>query len=508
MKKQILWCFSVFILTISTTYSQTALSSSQEEISIPEIEKTYLHIDRSYYNIGESLWYKTYSVYAYNNLLFDKSNILYVELISPDSKIIARNKTRLEEGLGHGDFKLTDSVGVKPGVYQIRAYTNWSRNFDKDFVFKKEIEIMDVLDRDASKTNKESKADRKKINNKAIEKPKYTFNTQFFPEGGSLIENIISIVAFKAVDNNGLPILVKGKIFDSDENLVALTESVHDGMGKFQLKPTEGKAYYAKFMTLNGEEIEFPLPKVNKRGYLLSVKSKNGKHIVTIKTNQETLAMYPDAPVTVIGATRAITYFEGTQSLNSTTLSFEFPETDFPEGISQITLYDANARYQSERLLYIEKNNDVKVEIATDKKVYKTKEKVIVAISSKTFSGEAVPASFSLSSTDMNGVSETKNYGTNISSYFLMESDIRGKVYNPGYYFDRSNPKRLDYLDLLLLTQGWRDFLWKKMPEINDSLAYKVEKGITIAGKVKQLFGNKEKPDSNVTLVLYSIKEK
>ena len=121
---------SLLIAVLATT-----LLYAQEKKSIPSIEKIYVHTDRTTYTLGESLWYKVYSVYAYNHILFNESNILYVELISPDSKIIARNKTFLEGGLGHGDFVLSDSEGVKPGIYQIRAYTNYSRNFDNDFVF-------------------------------------------------------------------------------------------------------------------------------------------------------------------------------------------------------------------------------------------------------------------------------------------------------------------------------------------------------------------------------------
>jgi hypothetical protein len=118
------------------------VSNTKPKSAIPDIEKVYLHTDRTHYTVGESLWYKAYCVYAYTNILFDNSKILYVELVSPESKIISRNVTRLEEGLGHGDMILSDSIGVKPGTYQLRAYTNWMRNYGDDFVFKKEIQII------------------------------------------------------------------------------------------------------------------------------------------------------------------------------------------------------------------------------------------------------------------------------------------------------------------------------------------------------------------------------
>jgi hypothetical protein len=240
--------------------------NAQVQKTIPDIEKIYLHTDRSSYFMGDDLWYKAYNVSAYNNLLFDNSNVLYVELISSDSKIIARNKTNLEMGLGSGDFQLVDSLGVKPGVYQIRAYTNWNRNFSDDFVFKKDIEIIDVFEVH-SKPNKaqNTAVEVKNTENESSNQNKFTVN--FFPEGGSLLENVTSIVGFKAVDNNGDPINIKGEIYDSDNELVNTFLSSHDGMGKFQMIPIEGKSYYAKIKTLTGTELLQELPKVAQQGF-------------------------------------------------------------------------------------------------------------------------------------------------------------------------------------------------------------------------------------------------
>lgn len=224
------------------------------------------------------MYYKAYNIRASNNLLFDNSNILYVELISPDSKIIARNKTNLEMGLGNGDFQLSDSLGVKPGVYQLRAYTNWNRNFGEDFVFKKNIEIIDVFE-SHSKTNKtqNSIADIKVVE---ISKQN-NFKVDFFPEGGSLLQSVACIVGFKAVDTKGNPIDIKGEIFDSDNELVTSFSSAHDGMGKFQILPIEGKSYYAKTKFADGPEVRTELPKVTKQGYLVSYRMLRGKNIIS-----------------------------------------------------------------------------------------------------------------------------------------------------------------------------------------------------------------------------------
>lgn len=486
------FCFFGFVLSIG-------FLQAQDKKTIPDIEKIYLHTDKSMYFVGEDLFYKAYDVRASNNLLFDNSNILYVELISPNAEIIARNKTNIEIGLGYGDFQLTDSLGIKPGVYQLRAYTNWNRNFGEDFVFKKRIEIIDVFESN-SKTNK--------TQNSATETKITTIGKQnnvkvdFFPEGGSLIENVASIVGFKAVDSSGNPINVKGEIFDSNDELVTSFLSPHDGMGKFQMIPMEGKNYYAKIKTLAGVELRVELPKVAKQGYLLSFRTFKGRNIVSINTNQATLTQNPNTALTVVCKAKGISYLESTQTLTETSLSFELTKDRAPDGISQITLFDSNNKPQSERLVYIEKEHDLEVQLATDKAIYKPNEKATVNVVSKTKTGTAKTASYSLSVTDMNGVVDEKDFSTNISSYFLMESDIRGKVHNPGYYFDATNLKRLDHLDDLLLTQGWRDFLWKTIPKANDTINYKVEKGFTISGRVKQVLGDKPKVNTGVGLVL------
>ncbi|GAL60635.1 hypothetical protein [Algibacter lectus] len=495
--KKILICFFTLILTTSTLFSQ-------EKKTIPDIEKTYIHTDRSKYVAGESLWYKAYTVYAYNNFLFNHSGILYVELISSDSKIMLRNTTKLIGGLGHGDFKLTDAAGVKPGKYQIRAYTNWTRNFGKDFVFKKDIEVLDVFN-EVTETSSEPTAANSETNNiDSTASEKETLKVQFFPEGGSLIQDVPSVVAFKAVDAYGNPIKVQGKVYDSNNELVTFFMSIHDGMGVFQLQPELGKTYYAKITATNHPDIEVPLPAADSKGILLSYSDIKGRSIITIKTNEATRLAHAEKPIMLRYKSRGLLYFEEKLELSSTKLLLELPQAELPEGISQITLFDGDLKPQSERLVYVEKSKNVKVGLTTDKTSYKTQEKVTLNITSTDNSGVAVPASYSLAVTDLNGSKDLNNNESNISSYFLMESDIKGKVHNAGYYFDTNNPARLQHLDVLLLTQGWRDFLWKQERKVVDHPDFKVEKGINISGHVKHLFFPKPIVGNTISLTLFN----
>ncbi|WP_339715263.1 TonB-dependent receptor plug domain-containing protein [uncultured Kriegella sp.] len=481
-----LWAIIIVLFIPTFLISQTPQAASAgSDKSVPNIEKVYLHTDRSCYNIGENLWYKAYLAYAYVNALYDHSNILYVELISSDSKIITRNITRLDEGLGHGDFKLTASLGFKAGRYQLRAYTNWMRNFSDDFIFKKDIEIID-LSQPSIETNEAIK--------NGVEQNKLPVGSDLnfkeislsvFPEGGSLIEGVSGLVAFKAVDESGNPVAVRGKVMDSNDTMVAVLQSQHDGMGTFALLPMQGQEYKVKFSPENNQQ-EFTalVPKAIKYGYTIGVTQRDGKKIVTIKTDKATFDNDPNALLTLAVTVRGITYFEGSQPLQGPVHSFLLPDNEYPEGIAKLTLYDKNMVPQSERLTHIEKEKNFTIEMATNKTHYEPKEKVKVRMSIKTDKGDPIAASFSLASIEANAL-DNLAAESNICSYFLMESEIMGKIYRPGQYFDITNPKRLQQIDLLLLTQGWRDFLWKKIPEPKKGKNFIAEKGIIVSGIVK-----------------------
>lgn len=107
-------------------------------------EKVHLHFDKPYYSLGDEIWFSAYVVNAEQNKLSVLSKVLYVDVLDEHHVLKKTLTLPLENGLGDGNIDLTDTI-FKAGSYQFRAYTNWMRNFDDAFLFRKQILVGDAL---------------------------------------------------------------------------------------------------------------------------------------------------------------------------------------------------------------------------------------------------------------------------------------------------------------------------------------------------------------------------
>ena len=444
------------------------LSGDHTDNQVAEFtEKVYLHTDRDFYNPGDLVWFKSYVVDGLTHIPQDSSRNLHVEFISPDSKIMYGRIIRLNGGSGNGDFTLPDSL--RSGKYRLRAYTNYMRNFGNQLFFNKEITIINGIDTIGSETDNFKPAG----SNPEI---------SFFPEGGSLVDNVSSIVAFKAVNAAGSGCDVSGEVYSSAGELITTFRSTHLGMGTFTLKPYPGSNYYAIARNSEGDVIKGEIPKSFSKGFIINSRiNQMNEHTITLKTNPETLPRYLGRDLLVTLSSHGKIIKTLAVKINSPISSFNIPTEEMPDGIIMITLFGPDNKPLCERLIYVQNNEEVNVVIETDKKVYRQRDSVSVKLSVLKDFGTGEEVFLSLSATENIYTYKTSQFPSTISSWFLLESDVHGPVEEPSYYFDPSNPDHLKDLDLLLLTQGWRDFEWKYK-----ELKYLPESGLTISGRLRR----------------------
>ncbi|WP_421938996.1 MG2 domain-containing protein [Pedobacter sp.] len=471
--------FLLFVLSCCFIYSfaqQANIPSTDPKTVKLFFEKVYLQTDRTYYGTGEDIWFSAYLVNGKSTSLTATSNNLYVELISPKSVVLDRKVTRLENGLGKGDFKLNDAM--PSGWYNIRAYTNWMRNFNNDFVFQKRI----YLGGNAGS----EKVDEPKGIKKLI---------AFYPEGGALVEGVNSIVAFKANDEQGNGLKTKASIISSGGDTVTTFQSTDLGLGIFAFAPKANEQYRIEGFYAN-EKFSTQLPSILKKGLVLHLSTDSATIKATISANEEMFKALNNKSMSIVIKHAGDNIYTGSLKMTKSSVSVSIPTQDFPRGIAVVTLVDEQGKPHCERLVFISGNNAIRLMVSQSKSVYQPREKVTLNIRAVDILGRPVKASVSLAAVD--GLIPQE--GSNLVSYLLLQSEIKGEIKNADQYFDVKNPSAAKQLDLLLLTQGWRDYLWRRLADSAIKVSYMPEPGFTIKGFVREKLANKPLPNMNITL--------
>lgn len=263
--------FSTIIgsLIMLSIWSFTSITFSDEKIQqliaktnlfnlrFPQ-EKIYLHLDRPSYWANDDIWFKAYV----KDSPIKECN-LYVEVINSSGSVVCKNISWVQNGLAYGDIHLADTLSS--GVYQIRAYTNWMRNFDEVWFFRKDLVIWNPRDKEIKTESTALKA--------------RDIDLQFFPEGGTYVSGIENKIAFKATDKQGKGIDFEGIIFDDSRNQIAEIKSNYKGIGSFVFKPQEGKRYSAEVRFSDGVVKSANLPKLKDEGVVLSVNALDSSKI-------------------------------------------------------------------------------------------------------------------------------------------------------------------------------------------------------------------------------------
>jgi len=129
-------------LAVSFTISVSRLSFSQpvNKYSHASVaEKIYLQLDNKIYTTNNTIWFKAIVINALDHTPAALSRVLYVELIGPDERIVEKKLIKIDHGIGDGFFDLNRRY--PEGVYLIRAYTEWDKNFGEDFFFKEYVRV-------------------------------------------------------------------------------------------------------------------------------------------------------------------------------------------------------------------------------------------------------------------------------------------------------------------------------------------------------------------------------
>lgn len=330
-----------------------------------------------------------------------------------------------------------------------------------------------------------------------------TLDVQFFPEGGQMVNGMVSTVGFKAVNGTGLGQDVTGSVHDQTGKKVVDLKTLKYGMGRFKLYQESGKTYTARLKTANGPEKIFPLPAAQSKGVVMTV-DNTGADKVRVRAFLVGFQEGVDKPkaVSVVAQNSGQVYFTAHAASPKELVVVDIPRQSLPSGVAQITLFSDTGTPLAERLVFQNRQDHLQLSLTPDKPLYKPREKITMRLQAKNYNGQPVAGHFSVAVTDAGKVEQDPHQGS-ILTHLLLTSDLRGHIEQPGYYFSSTEPEVALALDNLMLTQGWRRFTWPDvLAETYPKLAQPLERSLVVSGTVLKLSG---KPEPNAVLTVMGL---
>ncbi|MCY7293793.1 MAG: hypothetical protein LH615_16570 [Ferruginibacter sp.] len=460
----------LFCKTIAAQTPESLLQKVQENYSA---EKIYIHYDKSNYVAGETIWFKAYLMDGI--LPSTKSTVLCVELINDSGITVQKKILSINGSTAVGEFELPKTM--LQGSYVVKAFTRHLMNFGFEKYYYQSIEIY----------NPTSTIQPVKEENST--------SVYFLPEGGNLIGNVKSIIAFKCTDMRGYPVSAEGKIVDASGKVQTSFKTSYDGMGSFEFSPKPFEQYFAECVLNHSENRRVQLPASTKEGIGLKIYHEKGKAKFSIDATTINNELF--LPNYILGVQENMVVFKSIIQAGSNIINGEIPIQQLPTGILQITVFNKENKPLAERLVFVNSGDYIpEGNFAAPVVNLSSRAKNVF---SYTFN-DTIPGSFSVAVTAFD---EQNKKVDDIVSRFLLTNDIKGYVHNPSYYFEKNDMEHQQNLDLVMLTNGWRKYSWieilsNKFP----SMGFKDPDFITAKGKAYDAVSGKPLINDEISIII------
>ena len=460
MKHRLIFFFLVALssLVMKASHGQAIDSMINVYAEQSPKEKIHVHFDKTIYNKEETIWYKIYILDDQGLTKLSKN--VYMEWFDQAGKLIRQHVAPIFQSTAKGSFDLpTDYTG---SVIRMKVYTRWSLNDDPAFGFERDIVIN---------------------NNETIVKPSKTENNTLvhvFPEGGELITGLKSLVAFKATDKFGKPVKIKGLLVNQLGKTLDTINVRHDGMGSFRMTPKAGESYSLKWIDPSGNTGIIVIPVNQKEGITLSVTTNNEFANVKVERTANIPENFKRLNL-LVHMNQVVLFKVSLNIADKPLLAANIPIEGLNTGILQFSLFNADWLPLAERIVFVNnREHEFGAKLIPQLVNLTKKGKNVFDI----FVADTTVTNMSVAVTDASLESSQANH--TIYSDFLLSSELKGKIHNPGYYLSSDSDSVTANLDLVMLTNGWRKFNWEKLKaSVAPEIKYPVETDIIrVSGKV------------------------
>ena len=522
-------CFALILLTVHSLSAQTIVSFDTiahcmtEQLRVYPKEKLHVHIDRSCYLPGDTLWFKAYMVNASSHIPIRLSRYVYVELVNPENETIDRVKIRPDEmNQFHGYIPIPENLAG--GNYSLLAYTRYMLFEENQPVFKRDVCIALASNWETAHLKATILSPHGEITGAQLQ---LWDNSQ----------KQIPLKRVKAVCNKGKPVSAKlydeGKIelriqnekvtseacmridmTDIRNNVFRQYAAISTGTedydvtfypeGGYLLEGTPCRTAY-KVLDVSGNSIAATLQLMDEQGNVMATSEtlhsgmgvftftpESGKRYIVQTFNKQGVKKVFELPPVQSSAYGIVIkdHQEDMQiSINSALHSpheellllahvrgkmicaqwllsdkgdiITIAKDQYPSGIVQCLLLDKNYNVLSERLGFIPYRKAIMCKVRNDKDSYGKRELIHTNLSLVDVNGNPVKGNLSVSITD--GTMCVADTTHSILSTLLLSSELKGRIETPSFYLQTDNSEAEKALDLLLMIHGWKRY---RLPEI------------------------------------------
>ncbi len=492
-------------------------------------ERVYLHFDNTSYYKGEHIWYKAYVVDGGSLKPSPLSRILYVELVNPIGYPVETQKLMVNNGQASGSFLLKDSLNA--GFYEVRAYTAWMLNFTPSFYGETKAKpgdpyshgwnrVTKILTREfygerfqhyllgnvgifsrvfpVYERVKDGRYDHRlmpklpKATASLDDKERDRLLMDFYPEGGNLVRDIPTRVAFQARTKEGRSLNVEGQIMRKGKP-VGTFKTDYAGRGVFSVTTNEDdEDELADGLrlrcTYEGKDYTFKLPKSHRRGYVLNVFNTEGEMVrATVSRNSHTPGERLGLSVTLRGATM---YYDALDLTEEMRADVAIEKASLMTGVNIFTLYNEQGKVLAQREVFVN-NHDMdglRLQVSKPETEDTLKPFGKVTLQCQLVDKEGRPATgrhrFSMAVTDK-FFREGTYADDNAMTYLLLSSEIKGFIPHPEYYFEADDHEHHAALDQLMMVQGWTRYDYERMMSDDHwTPMMAIERGLNFRGRV------------------------
>ncbi len=486
--------------TITDPFLENKLFKPYDSYFNKDREWIYTHLNKSAYIQGDDIWFTSYILNPASKQLNFITSKLYVELWSPEKKLINRKILFVKAGTTDNYIHLADSL--EPGKYCFRTYTNWMRNFYQKNDFNTFITILGS----AKSTNKSSVEKQKKSSNRPSEQKEkisepaipFDYDIQFLPESGRFLEGADNVLGIKATDPYGKGIIITGKIFDAENDEVLAFSTNDFGMGNITISNATSKQYTAKITFPDGNTKDIPLPKTEPLGVIIHVNTYRPDAVwFNVQTNEAT-RLLKKSYIVMLHANGTMYNNYRLSFSKGTALQFSIKKKELGRGILYATLFDENLMPIAERIFY---NTDT---IAKGKLSFKAEPFINDTVELKVNATDSLikPLFTKLSISVLPEETILNHFDNSLWAESILRPTLKGSIENPNWYFEKKDIDHLIAIDNLLLTQGWRKYDWPTiLKDTIHKFSYPLEEAFSVEGKVKNWLKNKPELKSKITFL-------